>query len=584
MKKNLLFLSAIFIVCSSFAQITITEADLPKPGTAFTLYYDNESTIDIGNSSSSAQTWDFSNLIISYPKFAVYSPTQPYHQYKDVFADANMYTYGPSYLYAGLFGGAPVDQNAWGYLYWQSDASGFSIVGFRGDYGLGDRNVLENPKELLMGVPATLDSEFTNSARWIVEYAEVASDYDSAYISTVQKTLTVDAFGTIVLPDTSFEVIRVHEQFIGIDSLAATFMGSNVYSVPLSNDTLNNYYFWALGVGYPVATIHADNNNNVIDIEYFHHKGSSYTISGKVYDYDGSSEINNGECQLIAKDAWDHLFGVEENVAIDANGNFQFSNVVYGNWMVLADPDPQQYNHTFPTYYGNQVSWLQSDYVSISSDTSITIICHGDSATTVQTGAGTISGTIWQDSTQTNKALETARRAGNVKVTLEENPGGAALLKTTTNDQGEFEFTNLTDREYQLRVELAGIHMDSTYVVDITSGSTHIQKDFLYDSTFVYVLESTVIDEFSYSSIQEVSIYPMPFTSTATVNITGIEGEFEYSMNIFDINGRLVNTFLGKTNDSFQINNNGMKEGIYPFVIDVNGTKVYSGKILNTSK
>lgn len=590
MKKIHFILILLLTVVFANAQITITGDDLPLPGKAFSLGYDSNpgGAIQITAAGATAQTWDFSTLNYNYPKFAVYSPTAPYHQYATAFSDANLYTYGPSFMFSGLYGGAPVNQTGWGYMYWRSDSTGHWIVGFRGDYGAGDKNVLEQPQEMLMGAPASLDSVFTNSARWVVEQNEVPGNYDTLYISTVQKTLTVDAFGSITVPgqfgNQTYDVIRVHEYFIGIDSLSATFLGNPVYSIIVGNDTLNNYYFWAKDVGFPVATIHADKNNNIIDVEYLYHDTPSYTISGKVYEEDGSTPVTDGNVQLYAKDAWDHLFGVEENVSIVGDGNFQFSNVTWGNWLVLAEAASPAYSGYIPTYYGNEVAWENAGIVPGIADTAVSIVLVTDASSVVQTGTGQITGTIWQDTLLT-KAFSNATQAGNVKVTLEENPGGAALLSTKSANDGSFSFNNLADGDYTMKVEIAGIKMDSTYFITVTNGAqVHENNDYMFDSVYAYILESNLVEEIYHTEETHVSVYPNPFRTDAQVEVLDADGEFYYDFRLYDLNGRMVDCFKGYSDHSFTITNNNLKEGMYIFELSIDNTKVYSGKILTERK
>ncbi|MBU0763201.1 MAG: T9SS type A sorting domain-containing protein [Bacteroidetes bacterium] len=587
MKKLIFFLNLFMVSLIMNAQITITGADMPQPNQAFSVAFKDTPVLSLGSPSGTAQTWDFSGLTSDYPRFAVYSPTAPYHCYAPYFPDADMYTYGPAFMFAGLYGGAPVDMEEWGYCYWSSTNEGLKVIGFRGDYGLGDMNISESPQELLMGAPATYDSVFNNTARWTAQvpesyYAIVSAD-SATYISTVQKTLTVDAFGSLTTPYGTFDVLRVHEYTITIDStqLWYTIMGFPVDTTVLfSADTVNKYHFWTNGLGYPVAIVHCDKNNAVLQAEYVTSKDPGYVIRGIVYEPDGNTPVSAGQVSLIGKDPWDHLFGVDETIDIVSGGHFQFSCVTWGNWLVLADPDDGPHPTLFPTYYGDEVAWELSDNIAISSDTNVAIITVDDQSGIISTGNGQISGIVWVDTLNT-KTPSNATEAGNVKVTLEENPGGAALMHGKTDDNGEYDFGNLADGNYRMKVEIAGLSMDSTYEITIASGQlVHTNLDFLYDSTLVYVVEGSVVEEISHQADHPVSILPNPFRDNATVRVGNMAGEYNYRFRIIDMQGRVVKDWTGRTSGSFGISAQDLNSGLYLFDLQVDGKIFHSGKVL----
>src|SRR3989339_1052256 len=238
---NLIILFNLFMLAAiSQPAYVLTQSDMPQPGRINLVAYDTTTNVSIGTASNSSQTWNFSNLQLHYMKVASFSPTSPYQYYAPSFPGSNMYTYGPSFLYTSFFGGAPVDQSSWGYMFWKTDATGFRIVGFRGDYGIGDRNVLENPQELLMGVPAALNDTFNNEASWkvVFDVVQSISNYDTNYVSSLKKKLTVDAYGVLTTPFGTDSVYRVHEYVTTIDSVYASIMGTPVsgYSFPVNKD------------------------------------------------------------------------------------------------------------------------------------------------------------------------------------------------------------------------------------------------------------------------------------------------------------------------------------------------------------
>ncbi|MBU0486429.1 MAG: carboxypeptidase regulatory-like domain-containing protein [Bacteroidetes bacterium] len=578
MKTIYIILALLFSYNGVFSQINLTGDDMPKSGTAYIVDYTEAPTISLGTPGSAPQNWDFTGLVSNYPKFAIYSPTAPYQAYAGTFPTSNEYTYGPAIMFAGLIGGQLTDPSAWGYMFWQSDSTGMRSVGFRADYGIGDTNItIMNAGELLMGAPASYDSVFTNNCRYVLNTR--TSPVDSIYIHNISKTLTVDAFGSLTTPYGTYDVLRVHEFLVQVDTVMAKYNGVPVYSMEFSRDTSNNYYFWTNGPGYPLAIVFTDNNSNILRAEILADSLPSYSITGTVYTASNSTNpMNNGEVSLYARDAWDHYFGVNETIPVDANGHFQFANVLGGNWLVWADPDITSYPYNLPTYYGDTIYWEDATLLAPASDTAIVITCSNDSAFINSMGSGIISGTIFQDDDAFSKSNLSG--AENVKVTLKENPGGAAIIHTETDANGDFSFSNVENGTYTVRVEIPGLAMDSTWMVTIDNSTpTYTNADYYYDTVLVYIIDQTGVSENNTTS-ETVSFYPNPFQGNATVAVDGTNGTFEYYWAFCDMAGRIVREDSGTSAGKISLSNINLDAGSYVFTLSVNGSRLKTRKVI----
>jgi hypothetical protein len=591
MKKLLISLIAIICFFAANAQITITDADLPQPGSAAIVSNDTTTIVDIGVASASSQAWNFTGLLNHYPKYAIYSPTAPYQQYATDFPGSNIYTWGPSIFFTSYYGSAPVYSPGWGYMYWKTDMAGFHIVGFRGDAGgnYGYMNVHENPQELLMGAPATYGIQFPDSARWVVKLDRNHADTDSIYKSILKKTLTCDAFGTLTTPSphlgNTYNVLRVHEYVIIVDSIEArvAVMGDTL-TIPIwqYKDTLNNYYFWANGIHYPVAIVHCDKNNNVKDVEYITDTISCYSITGTVYNTDGSYKVTNGTASLIIKDSYNHLFSWLETVNIDTNGHYQFASVLGGYFLVLADPDQVQYPYLLPTYYGDTTYWENATALWMTHDTSLTIYCRNDSLLAQFQGQGNINGYVYVDTLAVNKfAPSNTTPARGVKVTLEQNPGGACRLSTTDAD-GAFHFNNLPVVSYKIKVDIPGLVMDSTYHITLMAKSLDYSNlGFWYDTSKIYVYYQTSINDHNVNSAYDVKVYPNPFSNSASIYVSNPYNENRViTFKVYDIVGRVIKEITVENTDVIGFNDYGMTKGMYIYELQVNREVVNSGKIV----
>lgn len=274
MKKKLLLFFVIFIsVTTVRAQITITGADMPQAGVSVITATDTLNSVNLGSPGASSQVWNFSSLTPSYYSFPTYSLTST-TSYAAAFPVSNIYTYGPAAFYSSLYGATPVGSQGMskGYMFWESDNTGFSVVGFRADSGAySNTNILENPKELLIAAPATYGTPvFNNVSRWELPMNVNPADADTFYVVRSTKTITADAWGSLTTPFGTFSnVLREHEYRIKIDSAYGKMGSVPLYAIELIRDTANNYIYMANGIHYPVAIVHANKNNVIKDVEYY---------------------------------------------------------------------------------------------------------------------------------------------------------------------------------------------------------------------------------------------------------------------------------------------------------------------------
>ena len=582
MKRLYLLLTGFSLIGLVNAQITVTHNDLPKAGKIYVVNIDTTHQTAITNAGPTTQIWNFTTLTGAYPKVASYSPTAPYQCYAPSFPGSNLFTYGPAYMFSNFYGGSPVYMTAqMGYMYWKSDTSGFSIVGFRSDYGRGPKNTVENPQELLMKTPATYGDSVNNTARWVATLTAIPPDtHDTDYVSHVNKILHIDAFGTLQTVLGTFNVIRVHEKIIRRDSIETIILGFP-YGFELSRDTLNNYYFWTNGIGYPIASVFADKHNNVLRTEFLTDTFPGYSITGNVFKSDSITPVTQGQARLIAKSLIDHLFGVPETVEISNSGHFQFANVAGGNFLVLADADTASYPHLIPTYYGDSIHWQDALAVQATSDTNVSINMRTDSMYVFSLGNSEIHGTVWVDTTVMKNAVP--ERGRGVKITLEQNPGGSVYRHTYTDDGGNFLFKNLPLVDFTIEVEIAGLTQTSTYNLNLSAGDSTLHfKDFIYDSTYVKTFLNPVgITENQVNNSYIINISPNPFIDFATINITSpANAEKDYSFIVYDIVGKQIISMNNIRSDHFVLNRNGLSQGLYIYEIRNNKEIINTGKIV----
>lgn len=239
------YITILLIFCLKYllkAQFTIQQSSLPSPGDTFAYIVDLNPSV-VFNYSQENAVWDFSSLQNDTVKYATYGITSQLPFASD-FPNSNLYTYGPGFLYGGLGGAAPF-QNNFGYLLLSSNNNGFYTVGFRGDFGYGMTNVLVQPNELLMKVPFTYQDSVYQASSWEINYNVIPTDYDTVYKRFNYKTLIARGYGTLITPYGMFNnCLAVEEYLRYYDTIYVKYGNMTLYKTLVQSDTLLNVYVW----------------------------------------------------------------------------------------------------------------------------------------------------------------------------------------------------------------------------------------------------------------------------------------------------------------------------------------------------
>jgi hypothetical protein len=226
------------------AQISILREDFPDIGNLVINAMDNTTTINPGQAGLN-QTWDFSNLTASgYDSTYYIPPSQaPGHQY---YPSANMATnHNPLSFPNGY------NVNFWNYS--SANILGIadeSLVNLFGDFYLAF-HIRYLPSSANMDFPIDYgDVKSQNfTIDWITASRLQGTTTDSARtISHVSLSCAADASGTMIIPDGSFPVLRVSENFNTIDS-SFTWSGSGWVFNQTTSDNWTQYRWYAKDFG-----------------------------------------------------------------------------------------------------------------------------------------------------------------------------------------------------------------------------------------------------------------------------------------------------------------------------------------------
>jgi hypothetical protein len=183
------------------------------------------------------KTWNFSGLMAAYTD-TIHFLSPAGTPYASMFPNSNVYL-----TQSGISGGAYMINNSSGLFL---DGAGDPTVAI--DY---------NPNEQIIAYPATYLTTFTNTSQF--EYKDSTSSNppaDSFLLRSRKiKNSTVDAWGTLMLPSGSFNVIRMRDAEYYRDSVYIHVPIIGWVGVQETRDTNFHYSWWANGQSYPILMV-----------------------------------------------------------------------------------------------------------------------------------------------------------------------------------------------------------------------------------------------------------------------------------------------------------------------------------------
>ena len=313
MYKQSLSILILFIGLQAFGQITITSTDLPNATTQLPLAKKDSAQVDLLSASVNAQVWDWTDALADLQldgestDFVDFGPVAGTIGEADFAGSefsrtSNLRTILgfdlTSFLPQGN-GGADLPANA----YFSTDANGDVFLdGVTANVTidnieLGIRVFNAEPTYRFYST-GTLGDNYSTSTSLsntiLVEELPFTVPIVSYFILNINVTteIEIDAFGEMILPDTTLEVIRYKENSIITAQLTAwtNALGNPVQinpdiipadvfaAVDLNPDEVfidttfnsNLYRFFAKGINYPLATANVIGEEDVIEtLEYY---------------------------------------------------------------------------------------------------------------------------------------------------------------------------------------------------------------------------------------------------------------------------------------------------------------------------
>lgn len=314
----------------------------------------------------------------------------------------------------------------------------------------------------------------------------------------------------------------------------------------------------------------SDNNGCIVS-------DTASLMSPVITDINGHVTYSGGDLSSGTNVAvlYNHLsvftaFDTVATATINAQGNYNFTTVAAGDYLIKIFPDTLVYSTLVPTYFGNQFLW---DSASV-----ITHGCAADTAdivmvedTTSGTGPGFISGLVME-------GIGFGRTPGDpipgIDVKLGRNPGGQFVTNTLTDATGAYMFSGIaentnspTDSSYTVFVDIPGLDRVSVYTFVVTGARNQFSNlDYYVDSTTIYAGNSTVGTSDSGREEDKFSVYPNPSKENVTIAYA-LTSETKVSIAVYNMLGVKMMSVLDKKQST----------GKYKYTLDIKTGNLSSG-------
>ena len=274
--------------------------------------------------------------------------------------------------------------------------------------------------------------------------------------------------------------------------------------------------------------------------------------------------LNSGTVELYLVNSGQYTLKSTTNVS--GSGTYMFTNVLPGKYIIKVTPNNSE--NAFPTYYGNTEIWGNATKITVGNasiqNLDITIIPLPQFS-----GNSSISGYVLQQNS--SKALSKSKGsnpAPYVTVYLQRYQSAlwSTLSYTLTNTDGYYEFTNIPAGTYRVIIDIPGLGMVSTPIIEVGENEDVIGTNYTITNSGIKVTEQVGIDNFETNS--GISVYPNPTTGQLTIR-TVVEtwhAPSPQNIQIYDISGRVVDGWtyaIRPNNNEFTIDISHLQQGMY---------------------
>jgi hypothetical protein len=223
--------------------------------------------------------------------------------------------------------------------------------------------------------------------------------------------------------------------------------------------------------------------------------------------------MEQGYAELFGYSMAPGAFPRLDSVACGTGGNFSFTSVEDGLYLIHIVPDTTVYPLSVPTYYGGAYLWEEAQTVSIACDAYATSAAN----LVINTGPGGISGTIGGSSEGFRLRSEELIPVPNVTVFLQDSASSELRGFARSDANGIYHFNNLAYGTYYVLPDVAGVPLLEYRKVVISPADQQVDLisfQLTLNGVMDVVEDPTGIEE---TSVLGFQIYPNPGHSIVTL-------------------------------------------------------------------
>ena len=295
----------------------------------------------------------------------------------------------------------------------------------------------------------------------------------------------------------------------------------------------------------------------------------------------GDDQFTTAEALVLKIRPAGQKYDTIQRTSETVSGAFVFEGLILDNYKVAVAPNNN--NEFLATYFESNDRWRFADTLRLRRDSAETlsmIVNPGAKGGGGTTGAS-VSGTVESDFPEGEGGRIEARRkvkraACSVRrfvpkgrTDQEEEDGEFVLYAyVESDDEGQFEFTELESGRYRFNIEYPGIPMDEDSFVEFTIGEGGIEEESL-------ILQATVTEDgivvekierlgFYRKYFKDLSVYPNPADNYLTIGYGKLLSS-NVTVRLIDLDGKVVKEQgIEKGNDlEFDFDVSEITNGIY---------------------
>lgn len=252
MKTHIPILFILFIPLVAVTQISITTTDMPVANTIYKYNWANEFTTVDPELTGPAYTWNFSYFTASSQDADTFlSVSSTPFAYQFYFNNIILYPdWKASYALKGQdfqLGNIGVNNVM---NYFKNDPSDYKNVGFGATINSIPISVRNNPIDYIYRFPMNYGDSDSSISKFGFNVPSIG------YFGASQKRVNiVDGWGTLILPNDTFEVLRIKSIIQTDDTI---YIDSVSFGMTIPQPTKMEYKWLANGQGVPVAQVNAN--------------------------------------------------------------------------------------------------------------------------------------------------------------------------------------------------------------------------------------------------------------------------------------------------------------------------------------